>query len=192
MLRPLDQPTLWPWPSLNVDSRVDKDVRGQVLAAIQILTETIHDNGSVPQWEVTALWLSCAAVLWHSLLPKEGRRSIEDLLRHHVSVWRDSFRTALAWVLDAGWGKYPMFPGPEDTDGQSLWLGYRSDLRHAGVSEAVEEIRQDETTHPTLWEASQRHLDYLLADEQGIAEGYPIPTSMQKRLALQKRETVMA
>lgn len=173
-LRPLDQPTLWPWPSL--DPALDPAVREAIRAAVQVLFDALHGDDEVPHWEVVALWYACAAALWYSLLPK-GHCTMPDLLRHHIGVWRESFGTALAWCATNGHGRYPAVPPKEDTDGRKLWFGYRSDLRHAGLID-IQAFRAHPSRFPAFFGLCLRSLGDVDGDDT-----YPLPSSMQERLS---------
>ncbi len=91
-----------------------------------------------------------------------------ELLVHHLEVWRDSFRSALFWVISRG-QRTPIEGYDEDHD---LWFGYRSDLRHAGILDPFDAI----TLSPSVLKSFQEGIA-LAKCERGYAE----PTIRQQR-----------
>jgi hypothetical protein len=96
--------------------------------------------------------------------------SLGQLLAHHLDVWRDSYYSALFWVIlnDRNPGELD-----DDPEEHELWFGYRSDLRHAGIRDAEEAIR----VSPSVMRAFEKGCD-LASSGRGYAE----PTSRQSRL----------
>src|SRR5262249_24469023 len=94
-LRPLDWPTLWPLGRkvLQADSERIRGVGG----ATRVFWDDWQARGDVPQWEVTAFWWA-SQLLEVCDVSEEIAMQPASTLGHHLHLWRESFRTALAWV----------------------------------------------------------------------------------------------
>jgi hypothetical protein len=183
-IRPLDQPTLWPlWPLEDVPA----DLAVQKAIAV-LYQDEIRRGCKIPWWEITAFWFAAQVVRVSSRLQDPMPRG--QLARDHVAVWRESFRTALAWFVTGGFdGKYTECPKyATDPEGFHSWFGYRSDLRHAGVISAAEILRTADRGGPSEWAAVRSRFpglwsSYLSCLYDLDATGtYPLPSCMQGRL----------
>src|SRR5262249_14970997 len=109
------------------------------------------------------------------------RMNAEQITKH-LYLWRESFRTALVWFVLEGFGAYTELPNPQvDREGHDMWWGYRSDLRHAGVRDAANAIRDDPSScdqFPGIWASYESGLY-----DSHVRGDYPLPSSMQNRLA---------
>jgi hypothetical protein len=165
--RPLDHPTLWPWPLPG-----EPDIPA-VTAAVQLFFEDGRArNGRMPQWEFVALWFASRVVWLIEKTSWSGDR-IASILETHLHEWRESIRTALVrLVLDLGIDFDKV--GPED---HKEWWGYHSDLRHAGVITAAEEMKANPQAHPVLFRSLEAGVDDMFR-----VGSYPLPSSFQHRL----------
>jgi hypothetical protein len=165
-IRPLDHPSLWPFP-------VKDETPGGIAltAATRIFLDDGHAReGKVPQWEVTAFWFGSTMMQFAAASPKFAEE-FSSILRHHLKVWRESFRTALVVVGCLG----PDFLKGDDA--VDIYWGYRSDLRHAGALEAALEIKENPTGHTALSNSMEAGFDDI--DQHG---SYVLPSNMQGRL----------
>jgi hypothetical protein len=163
VMRPLDHPTLWP-----IEMRPGTERAEAVAEALRrFLADARAHGGTVRQWQETALWWAAQVVL----IDRDA-----DVVRHHLGVWRESFRAALGWVVSGGFG--PSIEDPEGEDLEEMNWGYRSDLRHAGALGAAEAIRAGHRGFPAVEAACNAGLDVLIDDDRG----YPLPSCMQRRV----------
>jgi hypothetical protein len=167
-IRPLDMPTLWP---IHVEA--DKPGAALVIRGVDVFRRDVQRRGGrLPHWEVAAFWWACQAVLL-------GRHLPEHKLRRHLETWRESFRTAIAWMLTDGLSKSKDLKPPrwqDDPERAELWWGYCSDLRHAGVLEAVKAIHNNPDAFPGIDASCDAGLRDMADD---FEKGYPVPTCMQ-------------
>jgi hypothetical protein len=167
--RPLDHPTLWPFPLPG-----DPDIHA-VVAAVQLFFEDGRTRGGVvPQWEFIALWFASRAV-WLAEKFSWSADRIAATLQEHLGVWREHFRTALVFV---SLGEHFL----KSADGPDLYWGYRSDLRHAGAIREAEAMfaTKDAATYPGLWKSWLAGHDDM--DRAHQADGYLLPSCKQGRL----------
>jgi hypothetical protein len=183
-LRPLDHPSLWP-----IGTFTDSPAEEAVKEAVGVwYADVVRRGGKIPHWEITAFWFAAQAVRLASRLPSPLTAT---QLANHVAVWRESFRTALAWFITGGFdGKYTECPKFDaDPEGWQTWWGYRSDLRHAGVHKEAEVLRTVDRGGPDGWAAVLSRfpglwMSYLscLYDIDEWGGSYPLPSYMQGRL----------
>jgi hypothetical protein len=132
MGRPLDHPTLWPLPRMDGGVAVDHVVTE---AAKRFEQDARARHGSLPHWEVTAFWFASQMIRLAARVPKVATQ-FTSVLAHHLKVWRESFRTALAWMLCYGTTEDGVV-SPSQAEERAIWWGYHSDLRHSGALEAA-------------------------------------------------------
>jgi hypothetical protein len=165
-LRPLDHPPWWPM------RLTDESPQGRsVIGAVRVFCEETNlRKGAMPSWELAAFWFGCHAVLVSAIpgLPS----SLPVLLSRALDVWRESFRAALMWVITMGPGDCP-----DAEDKRDDWWGYRSDLRHAGVLEQAEQMRDGSDGFPCLRESHLAGLDRAIREMS-----YALPSNRQGRL----------
>jgi hypothetical protein len=162
-IRPLDHPTLWPFKP-----DIDKPGTRAVAAAANLFIKDGRARGDVPAWEVAAFWFSSTMVHFADASADIAER-FASILHHHLEVWRESFRTALAAIARLGRDHFKDFP-----DGHAQWWGYYSDLRHACALNAALELTMDPASHPSLHRSSSAGL--LDIARQGSRA---LPSSMQ-------------
>jgi ParB/RepB/Spo0J family partition protein len=115
--------------------------------------------GAIPAWEIAAFWWGTAAV-WIPL-------SVADLARH-ITMWWEHLESAIAMVQLRGWDGDADLPDaytPESLGWYEYW-GYRSDLRHAMLLDAVIERRLP----PEMRKKAVRSV---------VERGYAYPTECQ-------------
>jgi hypothetical protein len=160
-LRPLDCPSLWP-VTLNSKCHATPEVqRGVRVFAADVAARQGRGEG-IPQWEVTAFWFASQIVQLAAALKAENKPvtvTMTEVLAGHLRQWRESFRTALIWMVLAG---YPNKLDPAaDKETKKLWWGYHSDLRHAGVLDQARGLGDefltgaDEPRYPALTESAR-------------------------------------
>jgi hypothetical protein len=167
MLRPLDHPPLWPRP---VDD--DTTAGASLLAALEIFFNDGHQRDSVPQWEVAAFWFAATIAHLAATYPEFFDQKLSAILYFNLEIWRESFRAALVWEFERN-----AFKCDNEVEERRFFWGYKSDLRHAGVSRAVEEMRRDPNSHPSLRNSLDAGFDHFV--DLGT---YPEPSNMQGRL----------
>ncbi len=176
-IRPLDQPALWLLPMIDEANPVDRCV----VEAANILIEDGHARqGSMPHWEVVAFWHATQVIRVADAVPSVATR-LASFLHHHLEVWRESFRTALALLSEKPDADAMEFlvsdpeGGPNDLRDQ--WFGFRSDLRHAGARDAALEMLKNPAAHPSLRQSQLEGIRALARDGS-----YLLPSCMQGRL----------
>jgi hypothetical protein len=188
VIRPLDCPTFWPWPTVKPGG----EGTAAVVAALKALFEDARTRpGGLPQWELTAFWFASKVALMgdHDLTIRDRHASI---LVHNLGVWRQSFRSALVWMAHCGFEAPKYGEKPEGFEGEAeeyalLWWGYYADLRHAGVLDAAKET-SDELGEGTAALGSVNRYpviaDSMLAgsDVMNSEVSYPLPSSMLRRM----------
>jgi hypothetical protein len=170
-IRPLESPTLWPVMPLSNGA-------ADVLAAVRVLYEDARRRKEpVPQWELTAFWYASVMVLWAHHSERFAQR-LAGILTRHVGVWRESFRTALAWMTLSETGTTPPAEASSDYERHraGLWWGFHADLRHAGVWEAVQVLERNPDRFPVLADAQFQGLLTMSKQPQ-----YTAPSIMQER-----------
>jgi hypothetical protein len=170
-IRPLESPGLWPVLPLGSGATV-------VLAATRVLFEDARQReAKLPQWEVIAFWFASVMVLWAHYGEPFAQR-LAGILARHVGIWRESFRTALAWMTLSRTGTTPPAEvrSAYDREREAIWWGMYADLRHAGVWEAVQVLERNPEVFPALAAAQLQGL--LSMDKQG---SYVMPSVMQAR-----------
>jgi DUF3102 family protein len=165
--RPLDHPTLWPWPLPG-----DPDIP-VVAAAVKLFFEDGRARGGqVPQWEFVALWFASRAV-WLIEKFSWAADRVATTLQEHLGLWRESIRTALVrLLLDLGTDYEQV--AEED---RKEWWGYHSDLRHAGVLSAAKQMMVNPQAYPVLLRSMEAGIQ-----DMASAGSYPLPSGMQGRL----------
>jgi hypothetical protein len=167
-IRPLDHPPLWPFP---VDENVATPGAVAVVAATKIFVEDGCTRGDkVPQWEVTAFWFASTMVHMADAMP-EFAEQFESVLRIKLEEWRAFFLNAIYIVGCLG------RPFLMDPDGEELWLGYLSDIQHAGARPLTQDLNKD----PHALRAVVESLEpvYRNWERDGC---FMLPSGMQGRL----------
>ena len=167
LIRPLDHPPLWPFLRHGIATPGN----AAVATATRIFIEDGHARSAkVAQWELTAFWFASTMVHFADASPKFAQR-FASILHNSLAVWRESFRTALVMVA-----RFPphVFLGDEE---DAIWWGYHSDLRHAGVISAAEELATNPGAYPALFQSSEAGF----ADWKRLGS-YPLPSCKQGRL----------
>jgi hypothetical protein len=167
LIRPLDHPPLWPFPRHGIATPGN----AAVATATRIFIEDGRARGAkVAQWELTAFWFASTMVHFADAFPEFVQR-FASILHNNLAAWRESFRTALVMVA-----RLPphVFLGDEE---DAIWWGYHSDLRHAGVIRAAEELATNPGAYPALFQSSEAGF----ADWKRLGS-YPMPSCKQGRL----------
>jgi hypothetical protein len=180
-IRPLDHPTLWPlWPLEEVPG--DQAVQRAIALLYQ---DTIRRGCKIQWWEITAFWFAVQLVRVSSRLHTPLPRV--QLARDHVALWRESIRTALAWFITGGFEEKHERPQDGHPD-LPLWLGFKSDLRHAGVFREAEVLRTAWRGDRAAWAAAQSAFPGLWVsccaglDDIAALGTFGLPSNMQSRL----------